>query len=216
MKSHYFSLKTQYLPLVLLVVLAGCGGKNKKTKADTKKGKKHEMFTQVDIPTAGNESDFLFNDMTNEFDIADNIESEADILKSFDFLEEDVLNSETFKVVHFDFDKSSIRADQEPIVQRDIQVAKALLDEDANAEVTIVIDGHSCSSAGSRTYNLALSEQRAKTLRDRFVAEGIPAENLKIVARGSEVPAVVDGAPVTGDRTAQAPNRRDEVRVIYS
>lgn len=207
-------MKSQYLPLVLLVVLAGCGAKDsKKKKTDGKKGKQ-EVFTQVDIPTAG-ESDFLFNDMTGEFEVADNIESDADILKDFNFLEEDVVNNDNFKVVHFDFDKATIRADQEAIVEHDIKMAKALLEDGAD-EVTVVIDGHSCSSAGSRAYNLALSERRAKTLRDRFVAEGIAPENLKIVARGAEVPAIVDGHPVTGDRVAQAPNRRDEVRAIYS
>ncbi len=214
-------MKSQYLPLVLLscIVLAGCGGKDKKKKMDTKKGK-HEMSTQVDIETAGTESGFLFDDLNNEFvKLDDNIEAEANVLNNdeFDWLEEeDVLANEDFKVVRFDFDKASIRPDQEPLVVRNIDLAKTLLDEGTAEEVTIVVDGHACSSAGSRAYNLALSEKRAKVLRDRFVAAGIPAEKLKIVARGSEVPVVINGQPVTGDRVAQAPNRRDEVRIIYS
>jgi outer membrane protein OmpA-like peptidoglycan-associated protein len=211
-------MKSQYLPLVLLVVLAGCGGKDsKKKKVESKRGKQ-EVFTQVDIPTAGDESTFLFDDMNNEFaKLDDNIES-ASLVESDDFTwleEQDVLGNEEFKVVHFDFDKATIRADQEGLVARNIELAKTLLAEGAE-DVTVVIDGHSCSSAGSRAYNLALSEKRAKTLRDRFVAAGIPAENLKIVARGSEMPAVINGEVVTGDRVAQAPNRRDEVRAIYS
>ena len=79
----------------------------------------------------------------------------------------------------------------------------------------MVIEGHSCHSAGSAVYNLALSEKRAKALADRLVAGGVPSQNIKVVGRGQEVPAVVEGKAVTGDRKEQAPNRRDEVRVIH-
>jgi len=207
----------KYLPLVLLVVLAGCGG-GKDKKKTTKK--KQEVFTQVDIPTA-NDAGFLFDEMSNEFvKLGDNIESDANIVNSedeFKWLEnEEVLANEDFKIVHFDFDKSTIRADQEPLVERNIALAKSLLDEDGGDEVTFVVEGHACSSAGTRAYNIALSEERAKVERDRFVAAGIPVENVKIVARGSEIPVKINGVPVTGDRVAQGPNRRDEVRVIYS
>src|SRR5271156_3810165 len=111
----------KYLPLVLLVVLAGCGG-GKDKKKTTKK--KQEVFTQVDIPTA-NDAGFLFDEMSNEFvKLGDNIESDANIVNSedeFKWLEnEEVLANEDFKIVHFDFDKSTIRADQEPLVERNI------------------------------------------------------------------------------------------------
>lgn len=208
-------MKNQYLPLVLLccVVLAGCGGKKGK-KNYNKKGKQ-EVMTQLDIDTAS-EASFFFDDITGEFaELDDNVESGANI-QEFTWLEEDEdLQEGEFKVVHFDFDKASIREDQEGLVAYNIDLAKDLL-EDEDEDATIVIDGHSCNSAGSRAYNLALSEQRAKTLRDRFVAEGVPANKVKIVARGAEVPAVVNGKAVIGDRSAQAPNRRDEIRVIYS
>lgn len=209
-------MKSQYLPLVLLCALAflaGCG-KDKKKK-DTKKGKQ-ETFTQVDIPTADGDT-FLFDDLNDEFNkLNDNIDTGAVSADDFKWLEaEEVLQNEAFDVVLFDFDKSDIRPDQEPLVKRNITVAKDLIQENGQ-EVSFIVEGHACSSAGSAAYNLALSEKRAKIERDRFVSAGIPQEQIKIVARGSEMPVIINGAPLTGDRAAQAPNRRDEVHAIYS
>lgn len=210
-------MKSQYLPLVLLccalAFLAGCS-KDKKKKDTSKKGKQ-EMFTQVDIPTADGDT-FLFDDLNNEFNkLDDNIDAAGVSADDFKWLEaEEVLQTANFDVIHFDFDKSAIRPDQEPLVKHNIAIAKELLDENSE-EVIFAVEGHACSSAGSAAYNLALSEKRAKVERDRFVAAGIPAERVKIVARGSEMPVLVNGIPLTGDRATQAPNRRDEVRAIY-
>ena len=174
------------------------------------------MFTQVDIQTADGDT-FLFDDLNGEFNkLDDNIDATAVSADDFKWLEaEEVLQSEAFDVVLFEFDKSNIRPDQEPRVKHNIAIAKELLEENGN-EINFAVEGHACSSAGSAAYNLALSEKRAKVERDRFVAAGIPQERVKIVARGSEMPVLVNGAPLTGDRAAQAPNRRDEVHALYS
>ena len=76
---------------------------------------------------------------------------------------------------------------------------------------TIVVEGHA-SPEGSSAYNLALSEKRAKALRDRLVAAGVPANLIKIVGRGKEMPVLANNS----DRQANWVNRRDEIRLIYS
>ena len=185
---------------------------------------KQETFTQIDIPTTDGDT-FLFDDLNNEFmKLDDNIDAKlndtTDIsavdTEDFKWLEaEEILQCEEFDIVHFGFDQSDIKADQEPLVKHNISLAKELLD-DTTEDVSFAIRGHACSSAGSAAYDLALSEKRAKAERDRFVAAGIPTEKIKIVACGSEIPVIVNGVPLTGDRTTQAPNRRDEVHAIYS
>jgi outer membrane protein OmpA-like peptidoglycan-associated protein len=46
--------------------------------------------------------------------------------------------------------------------------------------------------------------------------EGVPAANMKIVGRGNEVSAVINGKAVTGSREEQWQNRRDELHIVLS
>lgn len=212
MKKHYVVM------LLLLVGMAGCG-KRKKTKLS---GAQKETFTEVDIPTTdpkdkdANIHSFFDGDL-GEFALADDVANPTKTTAhdEYSFVQDARQNSkDAFKIVYFNFDEASIRDDQEATLAFDIERAKDMLAQ--NPQATIVIDGHACHSAGSHVYNLALSEKRAKVLADRFAAAGVPAENMKIVGRGMEMPAIIDGKAVEGDRAQQWPNRRDEMRIIYS
>jgi outer membrane protein OmpA-like peptidoglycan-associated protein len=200
--------------LVLLIGVAGCGGK--KTKVKTYKGGDKEVAHNVDIPVAQDGIRSLFDDELGEYALADEKNS-SDKAKNSDYSFEDDKNQK-FKVVYFDFDHYTIREDQKDVVAYNVDQIKKSLDEakDKNIKPVVIIEGHACHSAGSATYNLALSEKRAKVLRDFLVVQGIPAESIKIVGRGQEMPAIIGGKAVEGDRVQQAPNRRDEVRVMFS
>jgi len=116
--------------------------------------------------------------------------------------------------IYFDFDKYAVRDDQEPAVKEDIQYAKKELKKNdlVPQQAAVVVEGHSCHSAGSAVYNLALSNKRAKVVADRFKAEGLA---VKTVGRGAEMPAIINGKAVTGGREQQALNRRVEVKVLH-
>lgn len=203
-------MKKQYAALVLLLVvgMAGCGKKKKKDL----KSPKADVYTELDIPVAGTQENF-FDENVEGFNLADDLQvAQAAVQDEYSWVED--TKRDGFPVVYFDFDSTSIRPDQEETLNRDI--ALALKKYQDNNDITIVVDGHACHSAGSHAYNLALSEKRAKILADRLAAAGVPAEAIKIVGRGMEVPAIVDGKPVDGDRQQQWPNRRDEIHVIYS
>jgi outer membrane protein OmpA-like peptidoglycan-associated protein len=103
--------------------------------------------------------------------------------------------------VNFDFNKSNIRADAQPILAEAI---KTLKDE---GTIAIVCEGHT-DSVGSDEYNQRLSMSRANAVRDYLVKGGVPADRIKVEGFGESKPVASND---TADGRAQ--NRRVELRV---
>ena len=116
-------------------------------------------------------------------------------------------SKDDFKTIYFEFNKDNIKSEQEENLKSDIDHAKKMI----KLHKVIVIEGHACDSAGSAVYNMALSERRAKHIAHKFIEAGIEKINIKIAARGQEMP-VHKG----GNRSEQAVNRRVEVYAIDS
>jgi outer membrane protein OmpA-like peptidoglycan-associated protein len=110
-----------------------------------------------------------------------------------------------FKSLYFGYDRFSINGDQKAGLEHNLAAVKKAV----NAGSTVVVEGHSCSSAGSAVYNMLLSEKRAQAVAKYLVDNGVSVDNIKVVGRGSEMCIV----PV-GDRHQQAPNRRVELYVV--
>ena len=87
------------------------------------------------------------------------------------------------KDIFFDFDKSNIRGDAQPMLGEDIRWLRA------NHTGQITIEGH-CDERGTTEYNVALGERRAKATRDYLVAAGIDDKRIKVVSFGKERPFV--------------------------
>lgn len=213
--------KALVLVLAALVVLPGCGGR-KKDKKDIQKGKKKtEMVAEVDMPLSGDEMNSFFDADASELTLLDDKEvaqemacEEAKVADNdFDWARDEDSKDE-FANVYFDFDRDAVRQDQESYIAQNIEYAKSVI---ARGETPVItIEGNSCSSAGSRSYNLALSNNRASVIADRFVAAGVARDNIKIVGRGQDNPALdAAGNPIAGSRDQQWPNRRVELK-IYS
>lgn len=71
--------------------------------------------------------------------------------------------------------------------------AKKVLDKQvswlrSDEKISVAIEGH-CDERGTREYNIALGERRAKSARDYLVANGIDSSRVKIVSYGKERPA---------------------------
>jgi outer membrane protein OmpA-like peptidoglycan-associated protein len=199
-----------------LLIISGCG---------KRKAKKTTTMSEINIPTA-EDGVKMFDENIGEFALVDDVAraqelSAADLqvadanISADDFAWIDNDSSEGFKKVFFDFDKFSIRNDQEASLAYNIDRAQGMVKENPDKKVTIVVNGHSCSSAGSAAYNLALSEKRARVVADKLVAAGVPQDSIKIVGRGFEVPAVdKNGNQVRGTKSQQWPNRRDEIILV--
>ena len=91
--------------------------------------------------------------------------------------------------IHFDYDKSEVRPEDQPILQADASALKQIFSMDSNFIVTV--EGH-CDERGSAEYNLALGDRRAAATRDALVALGVPNDKLKTVSYGKERPLCTD------------------------
>jgi len=207
------------LSIVALLCLSGCGlRKQQQVKNETQQ----EIDARgVDFAICDESFRSIYNDELDEFDPSTEVETgriqhkEQFDLHEFTWVEE-TENTDGLLNIGFGYDRHHLTPDQEAALNHNITLIKARLAEDPDYRPTIVVEGHACHSAGQPAYNLTISEKRAKCVYDRFVQAGIPAEYIKVVGRGDQVPAIINGVEVTGDRIAQAPNRRCETRIIYA
>ncbi len=91
--------------------------------------------------------------------------------------------------IHFDYDKSEVRPEDQSILQADAGALKQIFSIDSNFIVTV--EGH-CDERGSAEYNLALGDRRAAATRDALVALGVPGDKLKTISYGKERPLCTD------------------------
>ncbi len=85
--------------------------------------------------------------------------------------------------VHFDFDKSDIRSDAEPVLQRKVSVLREY------PGIRLRLEGH-CDERGSNEYNLALGQRRAESVRRYLMSYGIDAGRFQMISYGEERPLV--------------------------
>ncbi|CBL46867.1 Bacterial outer membrane protein, OmpA [gamma proteobacterium HdN1] len=103
------------------------------------------------------------------------------------------------RVVYFDFDKSAVRADAYEILQAHAQYLSS------HAGARIRIEGHA-DERGTREYNMALGERRAKAVQSFLNANGAGAGQLEVVSYGEENPIALGH-----DEASWAQNRRSEL-----
>ena len=87
------------------------------------------------------------------------------------------------RVVYFDFDKSVIR----PEFRDQIVAHGEYLGNHPGRRLRL--EGH-CDERGTRAYNLALGERRAKAVRDLLLLTGASLSQIEAISYGEERPAV--------------------------
>ena len=107
-----------------------------------------------------------------------------------------------FQNILFDFDKDSIKQESLAIVD---EIVVTML---SNPEIKIEISGHTCD-IGRETYNLELSERRAKSVVEYLVAKGVDASRLTSQGFGESNP--LNGNENLAERQL---NRRVEAKVM--
>ena len=102
-------------------------------------------------------------------------------------------------VFYFDYDQSNLTSS-----------ARAALDAQAGAQrggsSAIRLEGHA-DERGSREYNLALGERRAKAVADYLAIQGVSRARIEVVSYGEERPV-----SLRSDESAYSQNRRVELK----
>ncbi|MAV75134.1 MAG: peptidoglycan-associated lipoprotein [Cellvibrionales bacterium] len=86
-------------------------------------------------------------------------------------------------VFYFDYDQASLGSD----VRASLDAQAAAL---RNNSDVIVLEGHA-DERGSREYNLALGERRAKAVADYLAIQGISRARIEVVSFGEERPVAL-------------------------
>ena len=100
---------------------------------------------------------------------------------------------------YFEFDSSDLRQD----AMRALDVHARDLQSNGNR---VVLEGHA-DERGTREYNMALGERRAKAVQRYLVLQGVSPAQLEPVSYGEESPVVAGH-----DESAWSQNRRVELR----
>ena len=103
------------------------------------------------------------------------------------------------RVVHFDYDSSDLSNDDYQTLQAHAQFLMA------NANSRVALTGHT-DERGTREYNMALGERRAKAVESFLITTGVSPNQLEAVSYGKEMPINAGH-----DENAWKENRRVEI-----
>lgn len=211
--AHQKILGISLLFVFLLAGLPSCRKKEKIQKQVEPKKELRESKKDAKREAGKRGITSYFDEAIDEFLLEDNAPAEAitdyQQAPAFDFkgeglhpetdeiFWEEEVPADQFKPIYFDFNGRVIRPDQQEALSYDVELIKKMPQKE------IRIEGFACHSAGSRTYNLAISNDRAQQ-----ITEELQKYNIKCVAigRGTEMPVVRGGS-----REEQWPNRRVEI-----
>lgn len=106
------------------------------------------------------------------------------------------------RVIYFAFDSSRVsQAGQQLVAQHAKYLAQ-------HPDVSVVLEGNT-DERGTREYNLALGERRAKSVEQLMELQGVSAKQLQVISFGAEQPVALGH-----NEAAWRLNRR--VEILYS
>lgn len=113
-----------------------------------------------------------------------------------------------FEDIHFEFDKSTLNKEAKDALKRNI----AQLDK--NLEMRMLVAGYA-SESGTESYNQALSERRAASVKEYLIQEKLfPAEKISTIGYGETRPALYEAAPSDIYSKAAKANMRVLLKII--
>jgi outer membrane protein OmpA-like peptidoglycan-associated protein len=191
-----------YLSLILLLplVLTGCKWGKKRDVSESRKCKKvalqdthhglpivRDGQKSVKSQRVKNVSAFVVKDNDDELLVSPTlVASDENISHSDSGWRREKSAEKEFEPVLFGFDSAEIRAKEQTKLAYDIDRAQQAVRDG----YTIVVEGHADSKYISAEYNIAKSEERANVGKKELLKNGIPEEQIKVVAYGDHKRAV--------------------------
>ena len=176
-----------FIVLSVVVMLSGCD--LVPLKKDDGKGKDDATKTQVE----DNKYSAQTEDTTEKFNAGGTLE-----VSSLN----DPNSPLSQRVLYFDLDSSQIKDEDREIITTHAEFLAA------HSEITVVLEGHA-DERGSREYNIALGEKRAKVVKQLMTLQGVAEAQIQVISFGEERPVALGH-----DSSAWNLNRR--VEILYT
>lgn len=106
------------------------------------------------------------------------------------------------RVVYFEFDSSEVSSEDRAVISAHANYLAS------NPNVSIVLEGHA-DERGSREYNIALGERRAKAVQQLMLLQGVAQKQIQVISFGEERPVALGH-----EEESWSLNRR--VEILYS
>jgi peptidoglycan-associated lipoprotein len=156
-----------------VLLTTGCGGKTAVVD-ETKGGNDNSTPVHVDTAGAkGTDNGSVTKDITG-----DNTDANVQQMNT----------AETeMQSIYFDYDKFSIRADMQEIIENNAQT----LNKSENKALRVKIEGN-CDEWGSDEYNYALGLKRANGAKKALMAQGFDGARVTLVSLGEANPTCTE------------------------
>lgn len=89
------------------------------------------------------------------------------------------------RIVYFDFDKYDVKPEYRSIVEAHARYMRE------RPQARVVLEGHT-DERGGRSYNVALGQRRAESVRQAMQLGGVPGERMEAISWGMEKPASLE------------------------
>jgi outer membrane protein OmpA-like peptidoglycan-associated protein len=196
--------KTLIITLPLIALMPGCLlKKNTPVKKNIYTTTSHNISSQQ--PPI-HETDIEIEEFILQDELDENIFDSKKPSASWDNTIETTVIQEQGNSIYFDYDSIKINPSEEDKLRKNARMISKSLRKDKKA--VALIEGHSCKIAVNPDYNHVLSYERAQTVADLYVEEGVQRERIRVIGRGcTQLITEQEGME------AQAPNRRVETHI---
>jgi peptidoglycan-associated lipoprotein len=125
-------------------------------------------------------------------------DTEKELPKSLQELQDDYTTRGLLGDVFFDFDRSDLRTDARQRLAKNAEFMK-----NEGSALTFTVEGH-CDERGTSEYNIALGESRASTAVDYLASLGVERSRFKTISYGEERPFCTESTEACWQKNRRA------------